>query len=136
MVTDAGFPIPEDAWRIDLALTRGVPSLYDVLKTVHGEVLPEAVFYADDVPEMNPELDKFLRELYDGSGADLGTIPHEEVLEYGHEAKAIVRTGDFVPRGNVVIQCGTDPAAWFDGERTVMPEEYRERHEEMYGEPP
>lgn len=136
VVTDAGYPIPSDAWRIDLALTRGVPSLYDVLEAIHAELLPERVLYADDVPTMNPELDERLRRLYDGSGAELETVPHEEVLDYGRQAKAIVRTGDFVPWGNVVIQCGTDPQAWFAGERTEMPEAYRERYEEMYGEPP
>lgn len=136
LVTDAGYPIPVDAWRIDLAVTRGIPSLYDVLELVHGAVIPEAVRYAADVPEMNPELDEFLQDLYEGSGATLSTVPHEEVLEYGNEAKAIIRTGDFVPWGNVVIQCGTDPKAWFAGDRTVMPEEYRGRYEEIYDESP
>jgi simple sugar transport system permease protein/D-ribose pyranase len=136
LVTDAGYPIPSDAWRIDLAVTQGVPSLYDVLELIHEAVIPEAVRYAADVPEMNPELDEFLQDLYAGSGATVSTVRHEEVLEYGQEAKAIVRTGDFVPWGNVVIQCGTDPKAWFAGDRTVMPDEYRDRYEEIYGEPP
>ncbi|WP_207592706.1 D-ribose pyranase [Halomontanus rarus] len=136
MVVDAGYPIPEDAWRIDLAVTRGVPSLFEVLEAVHGELIPERVLYAEDVPEMNPDMDEFLRELYDGSAADLETIPHEDVLAYGSEAKAIVRTGSLVPWGNVVIQCGTDPKPWFDGENVTMPEEYRERYEEIYGESP
>lgn len=136
MVVDAGYPIPEDAWRIDLAVTRGLPSLFDVLEAVHGELVPERVRYAEDVPEKNPGLDEFLHELYDGSAAALETIPHEEVLEYGPEAKAIVRTGSFVPWGNVVVQCGTDPKPWFDGENVTMPEEYRRRYEEIYGEAP
>ncbi len=136
MVVDAGFPVPEDAWRIDLALTRGVPRLFDVLEAVHDELVPERVVYADDVPEMNPDMDERIRGLYDGSGADVETASHEEILDYGREAKAIVRTGDFVPWGNVVIECGTDPADWFGGENVTMPEEYRRRYEEMYGESP
>jgi len=136
MVVDAGFPIPSDAWRIDLALTRGIPRLFDVLGAVDDELIAERVLYAEDVPEMNPDLDAFLRETYEGSGAELETIAHEEVLEYGQQAKAIVRSGDFVPWGNVVIQCGTDPKPWFDGENVMMPEAYEERYEEMYGEAP
>lgn len=136
LVTDAGFPIPDDAWRIDLALTRGIPTLADVLEAVHAELVPERVLYADEVPEMNPEFDALLQDLYEGSGADVETIPHERVLEYGHEAKAIVRTGDFVPWGNVVLECGTDPKAWFEGNDAVMPDEYERRYEEMYGAPP
>lgn len=136
MVVDAGFPIPEDAWRIDLALTRGVPRLYDVLETVHDELIPERVLYAADVPEMNPELDDRLHALYEGSGAEIETKAHEEILEYGTRAKVIVRTGDFVPWGNVVVEGGTDPKAWFDGENVTMPAAYRRRYEEMYGESP
>lgn len=136
MITDAGYPIPPEAWRIDLALTRGVPSVYDVLEAVHDELIAEKVFYAEDVAEMNPDFDQRLRELYRESGATIETIPHEEVLDYGHEAKVIVRSGDFVPWGNVVIQCGTDPKAWFSGENVEMPADYRRRYEEMYGESP
>lgn len=136
VVTDAGYPIPAGAWRIDLALTRGIPKLYDVLELVHEALIPETVMYADAVPENNPEMDERVRRIYDGSAAEIKTVPHEEILAYGSRAKAIVRTGSFVPWGNVVIQCGTDPKAWFDGERERMPEEYRRRYEEMYGEPP
>lgn len=136
MIVDAGFPIPEDAWRIDLALTRGVPRLYDVLEAVHDELIPERVIYADDVPEMNPDMDERLQSLYDGSGAEIETMAHEDILDYANRAKAIVRTGDFVPWGNVVIKGGTDPKAWFEGENVTMPEEYRRRYEEIYGESP
>ena len=82
MVVDAGFPIPADAWRIDLALTRGVPEVSTVLEAIHDELIPERVLYAEDVPEMNPDFDAILRDLYDGSGAELDTVPHEAILEY------------------------------------------------------
>lgn len=136
MVVDAGYPVPADAWRIDLAVTRGVPSVFEVLELVNDHLIAERVMFAEDVPEMNPDMHAFLTELYEGSGAELEPIPHEEVLGYGPDAKAIVRTGDFLPWGNVVIQCGTDPKPWFDGENVTMPEEYRRRYEEIYGESP
>ena len=136
LVTDAGFPIPDDVQRIDLALTRGVPTLEETLSLIHEELIPERIHYADDVPEMNPDFDDFLQSLYADSGAEIEPIPHEDVIAYGEQAKAIVRTGDFVPWGNVVIQCGTDPKPWFDGENEVMPDEYEERYRTIYGEDP
>jgi D-ribose pyranase len=136
MVVDAGFPIPEDSWRIDLALTRGIPRLFDVLEAIHDELIPERVVYAEDVPEMNPDMNERLQELYEGSGADIEMASHETILEYGKQAKTIVRTGDFVPWGNVVIKCGTDPKSWFNDEGVTMPEEYQRRYEKMYGESP
>jgi D-ribose pyranose/furanose isomerase RbsD len=134
MVVDAGFPIPEDVRRVDLALTRGVPTIEQVLTAVDEELIAERVLYADDVPEMNPPLNRLIQETYgEGSGTEIETIPHEEVLGYGTEAKAIVRTGDFNPWGNIVLECGTDPKAWFDDD-VSMPPAYQERYAEMYGE--
>ena len=135
MIVDAGFPIPDDANRIDLALTRGVPTIEQVLTAVDDELIAERVLYADDVPEMNPPLDRLVNEVYgEGSGTAVDTIPHEDVLAYGSEAKAIVRTGDFNPWGNIVIECGTDPKAWFADDEVSMPPAYQERYAEMYGE--
>jgi D-ribose pyranase len=135
MIVDAGFPIPEDVNRIDLALTRGVPTIEEVLTAVDEELIAERVLYADDVPEMNPRLNRLIRETYgEGSGTEVETIPHEDVLAYGDEAKAIVRTGDFNPWGNIVIECGTDPKAWFDDAEVSMPPAYEERYAEMYGD--
>ncbi|MFB6105994.1 MAG: D-ribose pyranase [Halobacteriaceae archaeon] len=136
VVTDVGYPIPDDAWRIDLALTRGVPTLEETISAITEELIAERVMYADDVPDMNPDYDAFLRETYEGSGTDVETIPHEEVIAYGQEAKAVVRTGDFEPWGNVVIECGTDPKAFFSGENVEMPADYERRYREMYGESP
>jgi D-ribose pyranose/furanose isomerase RbsD len=135
MIVDAGFPIPDDANRIDLALTRGIPTIEQVLTAVDDELIAERVLYADDVPEMNPPLDRLVNEVYgEGSGTEVDTIPHEDVLAYGSEAKAIVRTGDFNPWGNIVIECGTDPKAWFADDEVSMPPAYQERYAEMYGE--
>lgn len=135
MIVDAGFPIPADANRIDLALTRGIPTIEQVLTAIDDELIAERVLYADDVPEMNPPLDRLVNEIYgEGSGTEVDTIPHEDVLAYGSEAKAIVRTGDFNPWGNIVIECGTDPKAWFADDEVSMPPAYQERYAEMYGE--
>jgi D-ribose pyranose/furanose isomerase RbsD len=135
MIVDAGFPIPEDTRRIDLALTNGIPTIAEVLGAIDDELIAERVLYADDVPEMNPPLNRLIQRTYGaGSGTEVETIPHEDVLAYGEEAKAIVRTGDFNPWGNIVIQCGTDPKAWFADSEVSMPPAYEERYAEMYGD--
>jgi len=136
MVVDAGYPIPENTWRIDLALTRGTPGQFEVLKAIHNELIPENIMYAEAVSEKNPGMEERLQELYQGTGAGLSTIPHENVLEYGSRSKVIVRTGAFAPWGNVIIKCGTDPKVYFDSDDVTMPEEYQHRYEEMYGDPP
>ncbi len=132
LVCDAGFPIPLDRWRIDLAITNNLPDLETVLKLVLSELLVEKVLYADILQQHNAPLLARLQELFQGTGAELEAIPHEHVLgELAQKAKVIVRTGAFNPWGNIGLICGTDPDAWFALPGTVMPESYRQRRARM-----
>jgi simple sugar transport system permease protein/D-ribose pyranase len=132
MICDAGFPIPLDRWRIDLAITNNLPDLETVLDLVLAELLVEKVLYADLVPQYNAPLLTLLEERFQGTGAELEAVPAEHMLtELAHRAKVIVRTGAFNPWGNLGLVCGTDPDAWFALPGTVMPESYRQRRARM-----
>ncbi|HZS87875.1 MAG TPA: D-ribose pyranase [Chloroflexota bacterium] len=132
MVCDAGFPIPLDRWRIDLAVTRDVPDLYTVLDLVLAELSVERALYADLLQEYNQPLWQRLQAMFEGTGAELEAIPNERVVgELAHSAKVIVRTGAFNPWGNIGLICGTDPDDWFAIPGTVMPPAYRERRARM-----
>jgi simple sugar transport system permease protein/D-ribose pyranase len=132
IICDAGFPIPLDRWRIDLALTHNLPDLYTVLDLVLSDLVVEKVFYAEDIETNNPPLLQRLQSTFDGTGAELEAVPHSRMLgELAHSAKAIVRTGAFNPWGNIGLVCGTDPSAWFAMPGTVMPEAYRQRQARM-----
>jgi D-ribose pyranase len=132
MVCDAGFPIPLDRWRIDLAVTHNVPDLYTVLELILAELSVEKVLYTDLLHEHNQPLLQRLGEIFTGTGAELEAVPNERMLgEVAHNAKVIVRTGAFNPWGNVGMVCGTIPDEWFAMPGTVMPESYRQRRERM-----
>lgn len=132
LVCDAGFPIPLDRWRIDLAITNNVPDLETVLSLVLPELLVEKVLYADIIPEHNPPLLALLQRLFQGTGADFEPVAHEHLIgELARRAKVIVRTGAFTPWGNIGMICGTDPDAWFALPGTVMPDSYRARRARM-----
>lgn len=132
LVCDAGFPIPLDRWRIDLAITENLPDLDTVLELVLSELLVERVLHADIIAQHNPPLLARLQELFQGTGAELEPVPHERLLgELARSAKVIVRTGAFNPWGNIGLICGTDPDAWFALPGTVMPEAYRQRRARM-----
>jgi len=128
MICDAGFPIPLDRWRIDLAITRNLPDLYTVLDLVLAELSVERVLYTDLIHEHNQPLLQRLQAMFDGTGAELQAVPNSRLLgELSHDAKVIVRTGAFNPWGNIGLICGTEPDDWFAIPGTVMPESYRER---------
>jgi simple sugar transport system permease protein len=129
LVTDAGFPIPREANRIDLAFYEGKPDVLDVLRVLREEVFVEEVHFAGEVVTHNPALYRALQEIFTGSGATFQRTTHEKLIaETAPRAKAIVRSGSFNPWANIALVCSTDPFAWFTAESgvTILPE-YVER---------
>ena len=132
IVCDAGFPIPEDAWRIDLALIQDVPDLQTVLSAIAQEFIAEKVRIAEELKENNPPLYQQLTELFDERDFEL--VPQVQMLsEAPRHAKAIVRTGAFDPFGNVSLISGVDAKSWFSKEGIVVPDYYRSRIEDTEG---
>jgi simple sugar transport system permease protein/D-ribose pyranase len=126
LVVDAGFPIPRDANRIDLAIAENLPDLRTVLALIARELVVEGVVRADDVPSNNPRLDEWLKTTFEG--AEFTTRSHAEVLgELAQQAKVIVRTGAFEPWGNVGLVCGVDVPKWFGGDGVIAPSYYADR---------
>lgn len=123
LVVDAGFPIPREAHRIDLAIAENLPELRTVLELIAAELVVEGVVRADDVPSNNPRLDEWLRQRF--PDAEFTTRSHAEVLgELAREAKVIVRTGAFEPWGNIGLRCGVDVPKWFGGDGVIVPDYY------------
>lgn len=126
LVVDAGFPIPVDAHRIDLAVAQNLPDLRTVLALVADELVVEGVVRADDVVSNHPRLDEFLHSTF--TDAEFTTRTHAEVLgELAHQAKFIVRTGAFEPWGNIGLYCGVDVPKWFGGDGVIAPDYYADK---------
>jgi len=90
VIADAGLPIPKETKRIDLALTRGIPTFEDTLRTILDEMCVE-VF-----------------ELIQDSLGDVPVeqIPHPEFKERTGRSKAVIRTGEFTAYANVILVSG------------------------------
>ncbi|MBB0245621.1 D-ribose pyranase [Streptomyces alkaliphilus] len=123
MVVDAGFPIPREAHRVDLAIARDLPDLRTVLGLLAEELVIEGVVRAEDVPTHNPRLDEWVRGTF--TDAEFTTRPHAEMLgEVARQAKVIVRTGAYEPWGNIGLFCGVEVPKWFGGTDVVVPAHY------------
>jgi len=123
IVCDAGFPIPTNAWRIDLAIVQDVPDLETVLSAIACGFIAETVAYADTLPSHNPVLLQRVQRLF--PDAEHRTLPHEQILnQMAQKAKVIVRTGAFDPWGNLLLYSGVDVPVWFSKPGTVAPEVY------------
>lgn len=126
IVCDAGFPIPRESWRVDLAVIQDVPDLETVLTAIAGDLIAEKVVVADEMAANNPALlAKVLRIFAD---SEHGTVPHSEMLTaMPAKAKVVVRTGAFDPWGNIALISGVDVPRWFAKPGTKVPEYYSDR---------
>ena len=123
IVCDAGFPIPSQVPRIDLAILPDLPPLEAVLGAIAQDFIAEKVGYAAEMAENNPELKRKVDKIF--AGADFITVPHQQILsDLSSKAKFIVRTGAFDPWGNILLYSGVDVPKWFAKPGTVAPEYY------------
>lgn len=104
VICDAGFPIPEETKRIDLALKLGSPSFFEVIDAILEELEVEKVIVADEIENISPECyQKILKRF---PNTPVVTIPHEDFKKQSNQAKGIVRTGECVPYSNIILVSG------------------------------
>jgi D-ribose pyranase len=104
VIADAGLPIPPETQRIDLALTRGIPSFEETLKTVLEEMCVEKAYVSEEIKEYSPQV----LELIKGAIGDISVeaIPHQRFKERTKKSRAVIRTGEFTPYANVILVSG------------------------------
>ena len=126
VICDAGFPIPSDEQRIDLALEKDVPTIEQVLDLILSDFCYEKVLVAT-------ELKAFNRPLYDAvericGRCPVSAMPYAEFMAtVPRAAKYIVRTGAFNPYGNIALTSAVDAPKWFSKPGLVVPDVYKDR---------
>lgn len=104
LISDRGFPVPEEPQRIDLALVDDKPTVLDVLAAVHAEWSVDRVLITEEMELVSPDRVAALRALL--PGVTFETVSHIELKRLGHGAKATIRTGDSTPYANLIIVSG------------------------------
>jgi len=126
VIADAGFPIPSDAQRVDLAIEKDVPNIEQILELVMSDLIYEECIEAEEQKSFNPPLFAKVAQL--STRCPVTTIPHEQLIAVmPAKAKYIVRTGAFEPWGNVILRCGVDAPVWFAKPGTQVPTYYESR---------
>ncbi|MGB9779552.1 D-ribose pyranase [Caldanaerobacter sp.] len=105
VIADSGLPIPDNVKRIDIALTKGIPSFRDTLNTVLTELGVEKAYIAREMIDKNKKL---YLELSEQFGDKLVIIDHEQLKEMCKNAKAVIRTGEYTPYANIVLESGVE----------------------------
>ncbi|MBJ7570831.1 D-ribose pyranase [Bacillus halotolerans] len=104
VIADAGLPVPDGVLKIDLSLKPGFPAFRDVAALLADEMAVEKVIVASEIKVSNPENASFIESLFSEEAVDC--LPHEEFKELTKEAKAVIRTGEFTPYANCILQAG------------------------------
>jgi D-ribose pyranase len=103
-IADAGLPIPQEVHRIDLALTKGIPSFIDTLRVVLSEMQVEKVIVADEKEQISPNILTKVQQLLGDIPIDF--VPHQQFKDLTKSSRAIIRTGEFTPYANIILVSG------------------------------
>ena len=105
LIGDAGMPVPKGVKMIDLAVTDGVPGFFQVLETILSELCVQKAIIDKEMDEVSPHMRKKLEEIIQAD-FPLEIRPHQEVKELSKNVKAIIRTGEFTPYSNIILEAG------------------------------
>lgn len=103
-ICDRGFPVPHGPERLDVALVDDVPTVMDVLTAIHAEFIIDCIIITEEMAEASPERYRALQAAY----PDLRfmMVTHARFKEICPESRAVIRTGDTTPYGNIMIVSG------------------------------
>lgn len=111
-ICDAGLPIPAVTPRIDLALTKGVPTFLQVVGVVTQEMQVESAILAEEIVKHNPSLhEALLAQLMQlGQRQDntisVSYISHSAFKAQTEHSRAVIRSGECSPYANVILCSG------------------------------
>jgi D-ribose pyranase len=103
-VGDCGLPVPPNVQRIDLAVTYGVPSFYDVFKVIDSEAKFLKVTIAKESKSANKEFYEMITSWAKAQGVEVVEVLHEEFKAQSAKSVAVVRTGECKPYCNVILE--------------------------------
>ena len=109
VIADAGLPVPAGVDVIDLAVSRGIPSFWDVVQALRSELIIESAIYATETPgELADKMTGVIGAWGTETGRDvsLSSTPHAVLKERTGQAKAVIRTGEFAPYCNLILVSG------------------------------
>lgn len=104
MICGSAFPIPDSAWRIDLALEPGLPAFLDVLRVVLKELKVEEIMIAGETLENSPKRFQEMVEMF--PGIEPKVITQAQLKELSKGVKACIRTGECTPFSNIILVSG------------------------------
>ncbi|MDD3339160.1 MAG: D-ribose pyranase [Lachnospiraceae bacterium] len=105
LLCDAGFPIPADVKRVDMALTFGIPSMKQCLESILSEVNIQKVTIAEEMNGLNAEGEDYLTSIF--KNQEFIKVPQQKLVELAKKVKFIVRSGELGCYSNVLMEAAS-----------------------------
>lgn len=127
IIADAGLPIPENVFKkVDLAIAEDLPDIASILRLVCNEFIYENCSVAEEQKQYNPIFHNEIISIVQECSVKL--IPHSRIINnLRFQAKVIIRTGAFMPWGNIILYSGIAAPKWFEKAGVIIPDYYEER---------
>ena len=106
VIATADLPISSGVQRIDISLTKDIPTVGQTLRTVLSELHVQEVILAEELEGSGTSFVRDIKEI-------LGETPTTQVLYVALKqqtklAKAVIRTGDLTEYGTVILIAGRE----------------------------
>ena len=105
-IGDAGLPMPSGVKRIDLAVSKAVPSFLDVLDAALSEMEVEKITLAGEIKEKSPWMLDEISKRFDPRKVKTEFVSHEQLKKLTEGSEAAVRTGEATPYANIILASG------------------------------
>lgn len=103
-IGDAGMPVPLGTKKIDLALSRNLPSFQQVLANILTELEVQKIYLADEIQTQNPQQLVAIKNVLPNVAIEY--MPHSELKHNLSKTHAFVRTGEMTPFSNIILESG------------------------------
>lgn len=106
VIADAGLPVPPNVRVIDLAVSPGIPSFFDVFDALSRELIVEKAIFAEEAgPELVTRIEVKLAhwEAETGKPIEQVRVLHDDLKARSQQARAVVRTGEVTPYANIIL---------------------------------
>ena len=103
-IGDAGMPVPAGTTKIDLAVSKNLPSFMDVLNNVLEELEVQRIYLAEEIKEYNPQMLENIQKRLPNT--PITFIAHADMKKDLSNCKAFIRTGEMTPYANILLESG------------------------------
>ena len=106
VICDWAFPYWSDIETVDLALSKGIPNVLDVLELLQSNFKVGHIWQAKEFLETNPQetIEAFNQSFAGFTEAEVIREPHLDFKSRVPNAVGLIRTGDPTAYGNVIIE--------------------------------